>query len=521
MDSASRGSKKEEPTSSSSSFPDNHAKPVQGQPQGSLAASPLAGQEQEWVSGFMLLRIMTAITFPCFLLMLYTSIVVTGIPVITSDFHSLPDAGWYGSAYLISSAVLQPLTGKLYVNFHTKWIFLTLFAIFELGSLLCGVAKSSRMLIIGRAVAGMGASGILNGTLTIIAGCVPMPKRPALIGFVTGISQLGLVLGPLIGGAFTDYVTWRWCFYVNLPIGGLVVLLIVFVHVPDQLPKPPATKALHTLPSNLDLIGFAIFAPAAIQLLLALQYGGNTFAWISVQIIGLFCQVYCVSYYLPIYFQGVKGVSPMLNGVYILPVVITHVIFAFVSGAVVGKVGYYLPFMAIGSISVAIAFYYVMIGVDGLALFLMVPAFWRATANEHGAAIRETGDGDKRTIYTVLKSPMVWLVVFFLLGYVGVKVSLRGWIAMVKLNVWYAEPFLAGLTSTFFWLGLTVGRVVLGFTTASFVTFLGFYFGPLFPAAIVTATKLLPRDYHASTIGFVTAFGGGGAALFSCVIYRQ
>ncbi|KAL2193538.1 major facilitator superfamily domain-containing protein [Corynascus similis CBS 632.67] len=193
------------------------------------------------------------------------------------------------------------------------------------------------------------------------------------------------------------------------------------------------------------------------------------------------------------------------------------------------------------------AFYYVMIGVDGLALFLMVPAFWRATASEHRAAMREAGDGDKRTTTrTVLKSPVVWLVALFLLGYVGAEVSLGGWITMFMLKVRHAEPFLAGLTSTFFWLGLTVGRVVLGFVTgkigekvaiagylalsvalqllywlvpnfaasATFVTFLGFFLGPLFPAAIVAATKLLPRDYHVSAIGFAAAFGGGGAALF-------
>ncbi|AEO61817.1 hypothetical protein MYCTH_2312413 [Thermothelomyces thermophilus ATCC 42464] len=205
-------------------------------------------------------------------------------------------------------------------------------------------------------------------------------------------------------------------------------------------------------------------------------------------------------------------------------------------------------------------FYYVMIGLDGLVLFLMVPAFWRATAEVHRAAVRagyageDSGDGrggegeegKRTTTRTVLRSPVVWLVALFLLGYVGAEVSLGGWITTFMLRVRHAEPFLAGLTSTFFWLGLTVGRVVLGFVTGkigekvaiaaylllsvglqllywlvpniaasvTFVTFLGFFLGPLFPAAVVAATKLLPTSYHVSAIGFAAAFGGGGAALF-------
>ncbi|KAI9667450.1 MAG: hypothetical protein M1821_000266 [Bathelium mastoideum] len=362
-------------------------------------AAPPAIQEQQWVSGFKLLTIMAAIVLPCFLLLLDTSIVVTAIPLITNDFHSLPDVGWYGSAYMISSAVLQPLTGKFYKNFNSKWTFMTFFALFELGSLICGISTSSKMLIVGRAIAGMGTSGILNGAFTIIARCVPMPRRPALIGLATGLSQLGLVIGPLIGGVLTEYASWRWCFYINLPIGGLVAILIAFVHVPDQVPKLPVLLVVRTLPAKLDLIGFALFAPAAIQLLLALQYGGNTFAWKSAQIIGLFCgaggtfilfmawdyckgeaamipfsmvrkrpvwsscltygflmgQIFCVSYYLPIYFQGVKGVSPTMSGVYILPIVSTHVFFALTSGKLVGRVGYYLPFIVAGSVLVTIA----------------------------------------------------------------------------------------------------------------------------------------------------------------------
>lgn len=192
-------------------------------------------------------------------------------------------------------------------------------------------------------------------------------------------------------------------------------------------------------------------------------------------------------------------------------------------------------------------FYYVMIGLDGLALFLLTPSFWRATARVHRATMQlASADGKRTTTRTVLRSPVVWLMAFFLLGYVGAEVSLGGWIVTFMLDVRGAEPFLAGLTVTFFWLGLTVGRVLLGFVTgrigeklaitvylllsvalqllywlvpnfaasATFVSFLGFFLGPLFPAAIVAATKLLPSDYHVSAIGFAAAFGGGGAALF-------
>ncbi|PMD64171.1 MFS general substrate transporter [Hyaloscypha bicolor E] len=363
----------------------------------SAPEAPQPTQDQEWVSGFKLLTIMTAVSLVCLLMLLDTSIIA--IPKITNDFHSLPDVGWYGSGYQVASAVLQPLTGKFYSNFNSNWTFLAFFAIFELASLLCGVANSSKMLIVGRVVAGMGSSGITNGAFTIIAGCVPMAKRPALIGFVTAFSQLGLITGPLIGGLLTEYTTWRWCFYINLPIGGFVAVLLIFIHVPDQLPKPPPLAVLKTLPEKLDLTGFALFAPAVIQLLLALQWGGITYTWNSAKIIGLFCgaggtfavflawdyrkgddamipfstmgkrtvwsscvtyglfmgQLFTVSYYLPIYFQGVKGASPTMSGVYVLPIIGFHILAGLISGVLIGKLGYYLPFSVLGSLLVAIA----------------------------------------------------------------------------------------------------------------------------------------------------------------------
>ncbi|MCJ1386881.1 hypothetical protein MMC17_010009 [Xylographa soralifera] len=361
--------------------------------------APPATQEEPWVSGIKLLNIISALTLVCFLVLLDTSIIATAIPRITSDFHSLVDVGWYGGAYQLAAAALVPLTGKLFMNFNSKLTFMTFFGIFQLGSLICGVATSSKMLIVGRAIAGMGSSGLYNGTFIIISGCVPMAKRPNIIGFVMGISSIGLVMGPLIGGALTQYTTWRWCFYINLPCGGLVAAMLAFVHVPDQIPKPKPLLVIRAVHTKLDLIGFALFAPALIQFLLAVQYGGSTFAWNSAQVIGLFCgaggtfiiflaweyykgdaamipssmvrkrtiwasslvfgffmaQLFCASYYLPIYFQAVKGASPAISGVYLLPGILGQLFSSIVTGMLVGRIGYYLPFGIFSTIMGAVA----------------------------------------------------------------------------------------------------------------------------------------------------------------------
>lgn len=190
-------------------------------------------------------------------------------------------------------------------------------------------------------------------------------------------------------------------------------------------------------------------------------------------------------------------------------------------------------------------FYYIMIGMAGLELFLAVAAFRGATGAVYREATRsETGQG-RTTTRQVLREPITWVLAFFLLFYVGAEVSLGGWVVTFMLRVRNAEPFLAGLTVTLFWLGITLGRVILGFVTGRigeklaitaylalcialeilywlvphfaaavvFIILLGFFLGPLFPAAVIVATKVLPKDRHVSTIGFAAAFGGGGAAV--------
>jgi MFS family permease len=123
----------------------------------------------------------------------------------------LADVGWYVGAYTLGAATLQPLSGKLYTHFPTKLVFLSFIFIFEVGSLICGVAPSSAVFIVGRAIAGLGVSGIFNGALTIIAASVEKSKSPMYTGLLFGVSQMGMVAGPLIGGGLTENVTWRWC----------------------------------------------------------------------------------------------------------------------------------------------------------------------------------------------------------------------------------------------------------------------------------------------------------------------
>ncbi|KAJ9133828.1 MFS multidrug transporter [Pleurostoma richardsiae] len=358
-------------------------------------------QEPEYITGVKLHLIIFAITLCCFLMLLDSSILSTAVPVITNDFHALEDIGWYVSAYQLALSALQPLTGKFFTYFSLKWTFLVFFGLFELGSLLCGVAVSSKMLIIGRAVAGLGGSGLYNGGMTIIVACLPLQKRPTVTGIVMGCAQLGLIAGPLVGGALTEFTTWRWCFYINLPIGGLAAILLAVIHIPDQTEKQ-GFKAVVTDPNvwhKFDLTGSLLFVPAVVMLLLALHFGGGEYAWDSATVIGLFCgfggalavflawewragedamvplsmirkqvvwasslsgmfmfsSMFCITYFIPVFFQAILGATPVRSGVYMLPTMLSQLIAGVSSGFLVSKFGYYLPWLAFSGVALSIS----------------------------------------------------------------------------------------------------------------------------------------------------------------------
>ncbi|KIA75565.1 hypothetical protein HK57_00668 [Aspergillus ustus] len=335
-----------------------------------------------------------------------SAIMIAAIPAITSAFHATGDLGWYAAAYPLTMCSLQPLAGKISTIFPMRAAYLSFFSIFLLGSLLCGVANSSTMFIVARAIAGMGGSGVVSGGLSVIAIVTPNEQRPLFTGLIVSVFSIGTVIAPIIGGALTTHATWRWCFLINLPTGAITIIVLILFFRP---PKPSSTssndnstpqpQSLLQKLNSLDLPGCAIFVPSIIMAFLALQWGGSKHAWSSATIIGLFigfglsiclfiawelyrgetamipfkllkgrsivlsiCFAFLVIggyivpvYYLPEWFQIVRGASPMRSGVMLLPAVLTQVFAAMVSGVLAKHIRYYNPWFLLGSTLVCTA----------------------------------------------------------------------------------------------------------------------------------------------------------------------
>ncbi|KAM7187818.1 Major facilitator superfamily domain containing protein [Rhypophila sp. PSN 637] len=326
----------EHQTLQSISTPDEHqhhqSAEKQEKPSSASESSRDLEPEPEWLTGTPLLILMVALSIVMFLALLDGSIIGTAAPRIRSEFRSLEDLGWYGSAFQLAGAAVQPLTGKIYATLNQKWTFIWFFATFEVGCLVCGAAVSSNMLIAGRAVAGLGVAGLQNGGLTIIASAVPIHRRATMNGILVGLSQLGIVMGPLIGGAFTSYSTWRWYGFCQV----------------------------FTLTSRLRFwsprqCGFAF------ELLLALQWGGSVHAWDSSVVIGLLCGAVVTLAVFLHWQHRQEGClvrvhrSAILSGVYTLPNILAQLGAAILSGVLVEKLGYYLPWSVASAIVTSIA----------------------------------------------------------------------------------------------------------------------------------------------------------------------
>ncbi|KIW22724.1 uncharacterized protein PV07_10990 [Cladophialophora immunda] len=353
-----------------------------------------AGTADGYPSMHKRIVIMVAVYLSIFLVTLDQNIISTAIPRITDEFHSIDDIGWYGSAYLLTMCSFQLLMGKVYKFYPVKPIFLAGIVLFEVGSAVCGSAPSSAAFIVGRAIAGLGASGMFSGVMVIMFHTVPLQQRPIWQGAFGAVFAVASVIGPLVGGAFTDNVTWRWCFYINLPIGAVVVVVTMFVLRLSSQKLDARAPGLWGKLKQLDPVGNLVFFPGIVCLILALQWGGTKYPWDDARIIVLLvlCAVLCLAfariqlwkqedgtvpprivkqrsvaaaiwfsffngaammatvYYLPIWFQAIKGVDAVKSGIMLLPLVLSSVVASISSGIIISRVGYYTPFFILSSV---------------------------------------------------------------------------------------------------------------------------------------------------------------------------
>lgn len=310
------------------------------------------------------------------------TIVSTALPTIVSDLGGLEHLSWVVTAYLLASTAATPLWGKLGDQYGRKKLFQTAIVIFLIGSALCGLAQNMPQLIGFRALQGLGGGGLMVLSMAIVGDLVPPRDRGKYQGLFGAVFGATSVLGPLLGGFFTQHLSWRWVFYINLPIGVVALLVIAAVlHIPVRRTK-------HTI----DYLGTFLIASVATCLVLVASLGGTTWPWGSWKIIGLavlaavllvafvfverratepvlplklfrirtFSLVAVISFvvgfamfgamtYLPTFLQVVHGITPTMSGVHMLPMVFGLLITSTVSGQIVSRTGRWKVFPIAGT----------------------------------------------------------------------------------------------------------------------------------------------------------------------------
>jgi EmrB/QacA subfamily drug resistance transporter len=310
------------------------------------------------------------------------TIVATALPTIVGDLGGVSDLSWVVTAYLLASTVAGPVYGKLGDQYGRKVVLQSAIVIFLVGSALCGISQNITELILFRAVQGLGAGGLIVTTIAVVGDIFPPRERGRYQGYFGGVFGVSTVAGPLLGGFFVDNLSWRWIFYVNVPI-GLIALAVIATAF-----QPRTDHVKHTI----DYLGAALLAGGLSAIVLYTSLGGTTYPWTSPWMLALIVggilllvgfvfaerraaepilplelfhnRVFSVTSavgfivglalfgavtYLPLYLQDVKGHSPTTSGLLILPLMVGLLITSIGSGQLISRFGRYKPFPVAGT----------------------------------------------------------------------------------------------------------------------------------------------------------------------------
>lgn len=350
--------------------------------------------------------IFTALMLVMLLASLDQTIVSTALPTIVGEFGGLAHLSWIVTAYMLATTIVTPLYGKLGDLFGRKIVLQGAILLFLVGSALCGLSRSMGELIVFRALQGLGGGGLMVTTMAVIGDIIPPRERGRYQGFFGGVFGLSTVLGPLIGGFFVEHLSWRWIFYINLPLGAVALAVIAWAFTAPAERKRPA----------IDVAGALLLAILLTAIVLFTSLGGHSYAWSSAFILGLVavaivafvgflvverraaepilplslfrnptfvisCSVgFIVGLamfgsvtYMPVYLQVVKGVSPSTAGLQLTPMMGGVLVTSIASGQIISRVGRYRVFPIAGTAIMTV-------GLGLLSTLGMASSIWAAPA---------------------------------------------------------------------------------------------------------------------------------------------